>query len=72
MEQEKEAADLLYGAAAIASFLGIPKRAAQHQVKIGRIPTFRLGANICATKTSLRTWLRDQEAKALTAQIAGN
>ncbi|RRD21584.1 DNA-binding protein [Brucellaceae bacterium VT-16-1752] len=63
MTHEREDADLLYGAAAIASFLGIPKRAAQHQVKIGRIPTFRLGANICATKTSLRTWLTKKEAE---------
>lgn len=62
--KQTDQGEMLYGVAAIASFLGMPKRAAQHQIDTGRIPTFRLGANICATKIGMRKWLAEQEAKA--------
>jgi hypothetical protein len=46
-------AEVLYEVKAIAKFLGLPKRAAQHQVDTGRIPHFRMGKNICARPSSL-------------------
>ena len=39
-------ADLLYGCEAIAEFLGIKKRAAQHLVETNRIPFFKIGKTL--------------------------
>lgn len=58
---EISSAEVLYGVKAIAKFLGLPKRAAQHQVDTGRIPHFRMGKNICARPSSLRAWLAELE-----------
>lgn len=64
MTEQLDSADLLYGVAAIATFLGIPRRAAQHKIDTGDVPTFRLGKNICARRTGLRSWLAECEAAA--------
>ncbi|KAB0570593.1 DNA-binding protein [Brucella pituitosa] len=72
MEQDKEGADLLYGAVPIANFLGITEKQARHRIETGHIPTFRIGGTICSRRTSLRAWLADMEAKARTAGSAGN
>lgn len=65
---EPNAADLLYGVKAIAAFLGLTDRQAQHRIDAGDIPTFRLGGvkrgTICARRSSLRTWLADLERQA--------
>lgn len=57
-------ADLLYGVKAIAAFLSVPSRAAQHRIDQGVIPTFRIGASICARRSTLNAWLAECEAKA--------
>lgn len=61
-------ADLLYGVAAIAEYLGIPERACQHRIDAGEIPTFRLSdkprSTICARRTSLRGWLAALDVQA--------
>ena len=61
-------ADLLYGVAAIASFLGLTRHQAQHRIDAGDIPTFRMGGKdrgtICARRTSLRDWLARLEREA--------
>lgn len=62
-----EAPDLLMGVLAIAEFMGVKKRQAQHQIDEGRWPTFRMGKVICARRSSLREWL----AKAEAAQARG-
>ncbi len=54
-------ADLLYGASAIARFLGVLPRQARHLIFSGRIPTFKIGRNVCARKSSLTAWLEEQE-----------
>ncbi|WP_024898809.1 hypothetical protein [Brucella rhizosphaerae] len=72
MEQEKEGADLLYGAAPIANFLGITEKQARHRIDDGHIPVFRIGGTICSRKATLTQWLVDMEAKARTAGSAGH
>ena len=52
-------ADLLYGCEAIGEFLGLTGKQVQHQVTLKRLPHFRIGATICATKSVLTVWLND-------------
>ncbi|NTA35994.1 helix-turn-helix domain-containing protein [Agrobacterium salinitolerans] len=54
--------DILKGADAIAEFIGEDRRAVYHLVKKGSIPTFRLGENIRARKSTLLAWIAQQEA----------
>ncbi|WP_340584071.1 DNA-binding protein [Brucella pseudintermedia] len=70
MTHEEDKADLLYGVPAIAQFLGLGNRQVYHLKDTGSLPTFTLGdtGKVCALKSTLRTWLRDQEAKAQEAR----
>ena len=52
-EQPTATADLLYGCEAIATFLGIKKRSAQHLIETNRIPHFRVGKTVCARRARL-------------------
>ena len=45
--------DLLYGVPKIAAFLGLTKRATYHLVEAKRIPTFKIGATVCARRATL-------------------
>jgi hypothetical protein len=45
--------DLLYGARAIADFLGIKQRAAEHLIETKRIPYFKIGKTVCARRSKL-------------------
>lgn len=45
--------DLLYGTKAIADFLGINLRAAEHLIETKRIPYFKLGKTVCARRARL-------------------
>jgi hypothetical protein len=66
------AEDLLRGAKAIAEFYyGHPKHARRifHLVDKGRFPVFHEGAVICARRSTIRTWVADQE-KAVVARAA--
>ena len=45
--------DLLYGAHAIADFLGIKLRAAQHLIETKRIPYFKVGKTVCSRRAAL-------------------
>lgn len=73
MTDDLSAADLLYGVKAIAAFLGLTERQAQHRIDDGALPTFRLGGKkrgtICARRTTLRAHLAKLERE---AQEAGN
>lgn len=68
MTDELNSADLLYGVAAIATFLGLTRPQAQHRIDAGDIPTFRMGGRsrgtICARRSSLRSWLAGLERQA--------
>ena len=46
-------ADLLYGAHAIADFLGIKVRSAEHLIETKRIPYFKIGRTVCARRSRL-------------------
>lgn len=56
------AEDILRGAAAIAEFMGSPRRVIYHQASKGNLPTFRMGDIVCARKSTLRAWIAAQEA----------
>lgn len=45
--------DLLYGTKAIANFLGVNLRAAEHMVETKRIPFFKMGKTVCARRSRL-------------------
>ena len=53
--------DLLYGVKSIAEFLGMRPKQAQHRCDDGTIPTFKIGRNVCARKSTLREWLDKME-----------
>lgn len=56
--------DILHGAEEIANFLRLDKRAAYHAVSQNHLPVFRIGAKICARKSTLLTWIESQELQA--------
>jgi excisionase family DNA binding protein len=53
MTHTQDALDLLYGVPKIAAYLGLTKRATYHLVETRRIPTFKIGATVCARRASL-------------------
>jgi hypothetical protein len=53
-DEQPLAQDLLIGAAAIATFLGLTERAARHQIDEGEIPHVRMGRLIVGSKRVLR------------------
>jgi hypothetical protein len=58
--------DLLRGADAIAEFMfGDRKRRRQvyHLVQRGELPVFRLGATLCARRSTLVAWIEAQEGQ---------
>jgi len=64
MNAKPETADLLYGAPAIAEFLGLRERQTRHLIEKGLLPTYKIGKTVCASRDALASWLRDQERKA--------
>lgn len=54
--------DLLRGTREIAAFLGLPNRVVSYHIECDRLPVFRLGALICARKSTLLAWIAEQEA----------
>lgn len=63
------AADLLRGTREIATFLGLPNRVVSYHIECERLPVFRLGALICARKSTLLQWVAEQERASV--RIAG-
>lgn len=62
-----ERGDILYGAEEISAFLfGNRKFRRRVYSKIAKnaAPIFRIGANICARKSTLQDWIAKQEAQA--------
>jgi hypothetical protein len=58
--------DLLRGAESIAEYLyGDPKlrRSVYHLAATSNLPHFKLGSMICARKSVLLQWIRDQEER---------
>jgi hypothetical protein len=52
-EAKSNAADFLYGTAAIAAHLGIRHRQAEHLIFSGRLPAFKIGKTVCARRSKL-------------------
>ncbi len=61
LASQERGPDLLYGVAAIAAHLGLTDRQARHNIDKGRIPTFRMGAIICARKSTLLRGMEERE-----------
>jgi phosphohistidine phosphatase SixA len=55
---------MLYGAGAIAAYLGMTEHACRHLIAESVIPTFKIGARICARRETIDSWLVDQEVRA--------
>jgi hypothetical protein len=45
--------DLIFGAASIASYIGLPARKVFYLHEIGALPTFKLGGTIAARKSEI-------------------
>ena len=58
------AGDLLLGAPAIASFLGVTQRQVYRLVGEGLVPSFKLGGTVSARRSTLSAWLAAQESSA--------
>ena len=64
MAEARHEQDLLYGMEAIASHLGMGKRAALWQHEQGKLPTFKMGRTVCARRSALAAYFAEQEAAA--------
>lgn len=60
------ARNLLSGAQEIADFIGLTRAQVYHANASGELPTFRVGTRIYARKSTILTWIADQEKTALT------
>jgi hypothetical protein len=63
--------DLLQGASQIAFFLfgdGKQRRRVYHLVQTRRLPVFRIGTTLYARKSSLLTWIEQQEKASTTIE----
>ena len=60
METTTQTADLLYGVRAIGEVLGLTEDQADHLIRAGHIPTFRLGKRRCSRRSTLQQWLDEQ------------
>lgn len=58
-----ESSDLITGASAIAAHLGWSRKTLKSNAAI--MPLFRVGARLCARRSSLEAWLIDRELAAL-------
>lgn len=57
-------ADLLYGVAAIAEHLRLTRKQVYHLHDKGDLPTFKVGATVCARRSTLARHFAEQEAAA--------
>jgi hypothetical protein len=55
---------VLYGTAAIAGYLGLRPKQAEHLIAAKRFPTFRIGRRPAARPETLDRWLAEEEALA--------
>lgn len=53
--------DLLSGAEDIAAFMGIKPRRVYHLAENNQLPVFRLGATICARRSTIIRWIEEME-----------
>ena len=65
------AMDIEFGAAAIAKTTGLTRRRVYHLTQEGHMPTFRIGATLCARRSTLRRWFEELESAAVLASAPG-
>lgn len=53
--------DLLFGADAIAGFLGMTRRQVYHSASMEHLPIFRIGSSLCCRKSTLIEWIVERE-----------
>jgi len=53
--------ELLYGAQAIADFLGISRRRALYLIEKGSLPFWKDKRTICARRSTIAAWLDERE-----------
>lgn len=53
--------DLLFGADAIASFLGMTRRQIYHSASMEHLPIFRIGSSLCCRKSTVVQWIIERE-----------
>lgn len=53
--------NVMCGANRIAAFLNIDRRSVYYLAGLNRLPVFRLGCMICARKSVLLNWMKQQE-----------
>lgn len=62
--QMNERADLLCGAGAIATYLGLTETQVRNLIRTAVLPTFKLGNKLCARRSMLDELLAQREAEA--------
>ncbi len=55
--------ELLYGAQAIAEFLGIQRRQVYHLLASGQFPHWKQGKTVCARRSRVMSWMAEQEQR---------
>lgn len=60
-EPELLPGDLLIGAQAIAKVLGVKPRQVYHLLYEGDMPSFKIGGNVAARRSTLAKWLEEKE-----------
>lgn len=58
-----QAPDLLYGASAIADYLGIKRGVVYHLIETGRLPHFKVGKTVCARRSKVLAALETLEER---------
>lgn len=53
--------DLLTGADAIAAFMRVKPRRIYHLAETKQLPVFRMGATLCARRSTLVRWIEEME-----------
>jgi hypothetical protein len=53
--------DLIFGADAIADFLGIERRQVYHAHQMEHLPIFRIGSTLCCRKSTIANWITERE-----------
>jgi hypothetical protein len=61
--QHQLAGDIIFGAEAIASSLGVSRRRVYYLVSRSLIPVFRIGHVVCARRSTLSRWLDELEGE---------
>ncbi len=67
---DQDVGQLLYGARAIADYLGISERRALYLAEKGSLPFWKDGRTICARRSTVAAWLDERERAAMRDRVA--